>query len=445
MGESVWEISDKFESREGCVMKHTFTMCAVAIMAFGAYMSAGASTDGSEKIEGASLVSLRESAGLEYFFNTNVTSSVVENASGAVFQASYTTGVVASTSEGGTTVSALGNAFDGYNAVGIRVTSSSTGGSPTAVLMYNNNGIGTLGNSGRTLTFNTQSIHGMNVSRKVYVAPFCEFARWMTLVHNIGSVTATVDVFTFGALGSGADTVIHDTSSGDDVVTIDDTWAVSYQDFVSGRSSAPRLGHVFYDVDDIVFAEGDGLIQWQTSFDLPAGERRIVLSFVTGQPNLPDAVGIVKALAHPNTGTNTRDYMTVAEINDVVNVALAVKAVGSDSSGSDTCFIATAAYGTPMAEEINTLRSMRDTYMLNNAIGIACVDSYYRFSPPIADFIAQSAILRAIVRTILTPIVFLGKIALVSPLLGAVAGLAMTILLVRSLRVFLRRRRAQIA
>ena len=39
------------------------------------------------------------------------------------------------------------------------------------------------------------------------------------------------------------------------------------------------------------------------------------------------------------------------------------------------CFIATAAYGTPMAEEIQILREVRDGYLLTNTAGRALVDS----------------------------------------------------------------------
>ena len=62
------------------------------------------------------------------------------------------------------------------------------------------------------------------------------------------------------------------------------------------------------------------------------------------------------------------------------------------------CFIATAAYGTPAADEINILRQFRDEFLVDNAAGRAFVDFYYEFSPPIADFISEHEALRTAVR-----------------------------------------------
>ncbi len=62
------------------------------------------------------------------------------------------------------------------------------------------------------------------------------------------------------------------------------------------------------------------------------------------------------------------------------------------------CFIATAAYGTATAEEINILRRFRDRVLLHNKIGAAFVAFYYRTSPPIAAFISRHEALRTMVR-----------------------------------------------
>jgi uncharacterized repeat protein (TIGR02543 family) len=65
------------------------------------------------------------------------------------------------------------------------------------------------------------------------------------------------------------------------------------------------------------------------------------------------------------------------------------------------CFIATAAYGTPTAKQIDVLREFRDVVLLKNTVGSQFVALYYRFSPPIADFIASNELVRTLVRELL--------------------------------------------
>jgi len=71
------------------------------------------------------------------------------------------------------------------------------------------------------------------------------------------------------------------------------------------------------------------------------------------------------------------------------------------------CFIATAAYGTPTAEQINVLREFRDVVLLESTLGSQFVTLYYQLSPPVADFIARSDLLRTLVRELLVdPVVW---------------------------------------
>jgi len=79
----------------------------------------------------------------------------------------------------------------------------------------------------------------------------------------------------------------------------------------------------------------------------------------------------------------------------------------STPSPSGGCFIATAAYGTPTAEQIDVLREFRDVVLLESTAGSQFVALYYQLSPPVADFISGSSFLRTLVRELLVdPIVW---------------------------------------
>jgi hypothetical protein len=71
------------------------------------------------------------------------------------------------------------------------------------------------------------------------------------------------------------------------------------------------------------------------------------------------------------------------------------------------CFVATAAYGTPLAGQIAVLRAARDRYLIPHAWGRALVDFYYRVGPSLAQPVRAHPWLASAVRAILAPIVSL--------------------------------------
>jgi hypothetical protein len=115
-----------------------------------------------------------------------------------------------------------------------------------------------------------------------------------------------------------------------------------------------------------------------------------------------------------DTVTNVTEFNNIeaqgGELDDFVVVATSPELDGTEpvrSNGDSGCFIATAAYGTPLAEQIGELRRWRDASLLRHAPGTAFTDAYYRLSPSIASRVAASEPLAGAVRALLVPVIAL--------------------------------------
>jgi len=77
------------------------------------------------------------------------------------------------------------------------------------------------------------------------------------------------------------------------------------------------------------------------------------------------------------------------------------------SGNGGGCLIATAAYGSELAPQVQLLREIRDNQLMNTESGSAFMSSfneaYYSFSPYIADMERESPVFKEIVKAGLTP------------------------------------------
>jgi hypothetical protein len=71
----------------------------------------------------------------------------------------------------------------------------------------------------------------------------------------------------------------------------------------------------------------------------------------------------------------------------------------------DWCFVATAAYGSLMANDVLMLRRTRDVLLRTTVLGELAVATYYTFGPAAAGVIGESDLLRATARAALTPLI----------------------------------------
>lgn len=105
---------------------------------------------------------------------------------------------------------------------------------------------------------------------------------------------------------------------------------------------------------------------------------------------------------------------------------------------SSWCFIATAAYGDANHPDVTALRTFRDEILLPSRLGTALVDTYYAYSPPLAEWLAVRPTCASIVRVALAPVVAWARLTTAHPLLGGLTLLGSIWLLVRLLRRGLR-------
>jgi hypothetical protein len=111
-----------------------------------------------------------------------------------------------------------------------------------------------------------------------------------------------------------------------------------------------------------------------------------------------------------SVGDNTITIVVTAQDSSTTKIyTITVTRTAPPSGG---CFIATAAYGTPMAAQVEILREFRDEYLLTNPVGKSLVELYYKVSPPIAEFITEHPSLKLIVRVGLVPAVAMSVVAI---------------------------------
>ena len=128
----------------------------------------------------------------------------------------------------------------------------------------------------------------------------------------------------------------------------------------------------------------------------------------------PSGICSVTAVAEGHANT-TANYVTVWG-GDVTNMDIQMQAGVPDyspipqtgitnASAGGYCFIATAAYGSPMAKQVEVLRKFRDRYLLPHVVGRKIVAFYYCTGKPIAMYIHSHPWLKSIVKGVLYPIV----------------------------------------
>jgi hypothetical protein len=317
---------------------------------------------------------LVDGTGVKYYANSDITFSTSSSASGGMSEASFTASHEATTANGGTVVSTLNDAFDGYNTLATFVGPSAPNGpidvsddqADPNLAIYNKLGASpTSSCGGREEDFPVQTVGQVGVSRSVYVpaAAGQGYARWVNTVTNHGATATEVHLYVDNNLGSDSNTKIFGSSSGDAAASTADTWVGTFQNYTGGgTSSDPRLGHVLRGAGDtsateISFTDGDDNPFWDYALNLAPGETKSIVNYVVAANSKADAATRAADLAaHPSfTCLSDAQVAQVANFDTVaptLHVPTAISVPATDSRGARVTFSATATDATDTSPSV---------------------------------------------------------------------------------------------
>jgi hypothetical protein len=123
----------------------------------------------------------------------------------------------------------------------------------------------------------------------------------------------------------------------------------------------------------------------------------------------PDDAGQLQVVTVGGLMPDTQYYVGIRAVDDcanrgellVVPVTTSARQVGE----VDACFVATAAYGSQLANQVEMLRHFRDAMLGRTVLGQLAVSAYYTFGPTLAGVVGESELLRSTARSALDPLV----------------------------------------
>jgi uncharacterized repeat protein (TIGR01451 family) len=222
--------------------------------------------------------------------------------------------------------------------------------------------------------------------------------------------------FTITAVNNGPDLA-------ENVVLVDDLPTTLVSEFISSEVTKGKceIPSGLIDDDPLRINCEIGVLDVKEETD---DENEVILTVtvtLSAEPMVQTNIaGVGSSTFDPNEANNAQGLAVVVEPSNPP----------PQEGGDSGCFIATAAFGSPLAKEVQILRHFRDQYLLPHLAGQLLVRGYYYSSPPLATFISQHYGLKEAVRVALWPVVWWANLTLKSPslALGVFLGGLITIL-----------------
>ena len=154
-----------------------------------------------------------------------------------------------------------------------------------------------------------------------------------------------------------------------------------------------------------------------STFNFIAADASVVSEAAAAEAAAAEAAAAEAAAAEAAAAEAALEFTPEPVVEQVVNCGPGTESVNGicqviqteepEEEKGGGCLIATAAYGSEMAPQVQLLREIRDNQLMNTESGSAFMtgfnELYYSFSPTIADMERESPIFKEIVKAGLTP------------------------------------------
>jgi len=177
---------------------------------------------------------------------------------------------------------------------------------------------------GREYVLGKETMSGLSVYRKVYFPEDRNWVRYLEILHNPTASPISVDVRIYSNFGSGGETRVVMTSSGDKIADTSDYWAVSDDQLGGNPKSRPSLSHVWDGpggsdrIDSLwEFSDGSGYInyRWENVAVNP-GQTVVLMHFGGLAFNNDQAISLAEDLYNYKDEKMKYDLQ---EINQIIN------------------------------------------------------------------------------------------------------------------------------